>query len=188
MLCKSAGDRVNEFQANEYLVMLDIQRGRLAEARRACGDLLTLGDKLRGGSEEPFGRAMAGLCSYAIDDAAGDLEAALGDLRVADAKHRLAYLLTRAALFDCERGRLDIAGRRADEALGYAQLLERPTERLLALAVLAHRARTLGDQTGAARWASEVKRMATAGPAVWALEVAEGLSGKSGRRPAKVSQ
>jgi hypothetical protein len=31
-LCKSAGDRVNEYQANEFLVMLDFQRGRLAQA------------------------------------------------------------------------------------------------------------------------------------------------------------
>ena len=31
--CKSAGDRVAEYQAVEYLVMLDLQRGRLDEAR-----------------------------------------------------------------------------------------------------------------------------------------------------------
>lgn len=185
MLCKSAGDRVNEFQANEYLVMLDIQRGRLEQAHQACADLLALGDKLRGGSEEPFGRAMAGLCRYAIDDVAGDLEAALEDLRIADAKHRLASVLARAALVDVERGRLDTAGRRADEALGYAQLLERPTERLLAQAVLAHRARTLGDPTGAAHWAQEVRRTAAAGPAVWAQDLASRLSGKSGRRAAR---
>lgn len=185
ILCKSAGDRVNEFQANEYLVMLDLQRGRLVQARETCDDLLTLGDKLRGGSEEPFGRAMAALCRYAVDDSAGDLEAALEDLRIADAKHRLASVLTRAALVDCERGRLDAAGQRADEALGYAQLLERPTEQLLAQAVLAHRARALGDPAGAARWAQEAKRTAGAGPAVWAQDLASRLSGKSGRRPAR---
>ena len=185
MLCKAAGDRVSEFQANEFLVMLDIQRGRLAEARLGCAELLALGDKLRDGSEEPFGRAMLGLCTYAIDDETAGLDAALEDLRVADAKHRLAYVLTRAALLDCERGRLDSAGASAEEALRYAQLLERPTELLLAQAVLAYRARSVGDKAGAMRWAQEVKQVAAAGPALWAQELAAGLSGKAGRVPAK---
>jgi hypothetical protein len=185
MLCKSAGDRVSEFQANEYLVMLDIQHGRLVQARLGCAELLALGDKLRDGSEEPFGRAMAGLCAYAIDDETTGLDTALEDLRIADAKHRLAYVLTRAALLDCERGRLDAAGMRAEEALRYAQLLERPTELLLAQAVLAHCARSAGDRAGAARWAQEVKRVAATGPALWAHELAAGLSGKAGRMPAK---
>lgn len=185
MLCKSAGDRVSEFQANEYLVMLDIQRGRLVQARLGCAELLALGDKLRDGSEEPFGRAMVGLCAYAIDDETTGLEAALEDLRIADAKHRLAYVLTRAALLDCERCRLDAAGTRAEEALRYAQLLERPTELLLAQAVLAHRARSVGDKAGATRWAQEVKQVTAAGPALWAQELAAGLSGKAARMPAK---
>jgi tetratricopeptide (TPR) repeat protein len=188
LLCKSAGDRVNEFQANEYLVMLDIQRGRLAEARRGSNELLALGDKLRGGSEEPFGRAMVGLYAYAAENAMGDLERALEDLRIADAKHRLAYVLTRAALLDCERGLLDAAGVRADEALRYAQILERPTEMLLSQAVLAHCARRLGDSAGAARRAREVKRLAAGGSAVWAQKLAVNLVSAAGRMSAKETQ
>lgn len=176
ILCKAAGDRVNEFQACEYLVLLDFQRGRLAQARQGCADLLALGDRLRGGSEEPFGRAMAGLCGYATDGTTAELESALEDLRIADAKHRLATVLTRAALVDCARGRLDAAGRHAEEALRHAQLLERPTELLLAQAVLAHRARALGDAAGAARWSHEVERVAAAGPAAWAPELVHALA------------
>ena len=93
-LCKSAGDRLNEFQANEYLVMIDLQRGRLEDARARGCELLALGDKLREGSEAPFARALDGLCDYAIDDRCERLDGALADLRVADAKHRLAYVLT----------------------------------------------------------------------------------------------
>jgi len=171
--CRSAGDRVNEYQANEFLVMLDLQRGALAQASEHCAELLTLGDKLRGGSEEPFARAMAGLCAYAIDDEAEGLEAALGDLRIADAKHRLAYILTRAAMIDCERGRAESAARRATEALGYATLLDRATEMLLANAVLSRDCAAAGDRQGAAKYAKEVERISTAGAAAWARDIAE---------------
>lgn len=178
--CKSAGDRVNEYQANEFLVMLDLQRGALKEARERCAELLALGDKLRGGSEEPFARAMAGLCTYAIDDEDEGLEAALADLRIADAKHRLAYILTRTALIDCERGRVDIAARRAAEALRYATLLERATEMLLANAVLSHDCAGAGDRKGAARHAREVERLGAAGAAAWTRAITGRLA--SGNR------
>ena len=50
-LCKSAGDRISEFQAHEYLVMMEIERGRFEAARAHCAALIELGDKLREGSE-----------------------------------------------------------------------------------------------------------------------------------------
>jgi len=158
-LCKAAGDRLSEYQANEYLIMLDLQRGKPAQARERCHELIALGDKLREGSEEPFARAIFGLCNYAIDDDDSGLCSALADLRVADAKHRLAYILTRAALIDSERGRSDIATERASEALGYAEMLERPTERLLANAVLSHEHGASGDNARAALFRREAERM-----------------------------
>jgi hypothetical protein len=185
VLCKSAGDRVSEYQATEYLVMLDLQCGRLAEARERCEELLALGDKLREGSEEPFARAMACLCAYAIDDEAAGLDAALADLRVADAKHRLAYILTRAALIDCERGRLDTATERATEALGYATLLERATEMLLANVVLSHECAVMGDRNAAARFAGEVERLGTAGAAAWTPAIAARLASQNERTAPK---
>lgn len=174
-LCKSAGDRVSEFQANEYLVLLDLQRGRFDDARERSRQLLALGDKLREGSEEPFARAMAGLCDYAIDDDDSGLEAALADLRVADAKHRLACVLTRAALIDCQRGRAAPAKRRASEALQYATLLERATEMLLANAVLSKDCAANGQVQEAARLAQEVTRLSQTSAAVWTREIAAQL-------------
>jgi hypothetical protein len=146
---------------------------------------LTLGDKLRGGSEEPFARAMAGLCTYAIDDEAEGLEAALADLRIADAKHRLAYILTRAALLDCERGRVESATKRATEALGYATLLERATEMLLANAVLSRDCAATGDRKGAAKFAKEVERIGAVGAAAWTNDIAARLASKSNKRAAR---
>jgi DNA-binding SARP family transcriptional activator len=166
-LCKSAGDRIAEYQANEYLVMLHLQRGAFEEARARSHDLLALGDKLREGSEEPFARAMAGLCDVALDDDAGRLDAALVDLRIADAKHRLAYVLTRAALFDCERGRAGSAKARASEALAHARTLDRPTEMLLGNAVLSRDCAETGDTPGAQGFAREAHRQAGRGAALW---------------------
>jgi len=175
-LCKSAGDRLSEYQANEYLIMLDLQRGRLAEARERCQELIVLGDKLREGSEEPFARAIRGLCNYAIDDDQAGLQSALADLRVADAKHRLAYILTRAALIDSERGRSQVATERASEALGYAEVLERATEMLIANAVLWHEHGALGDRARAAGFRREVERIRVDGAPVWTHAIVERLT------------
>jgi hypothetical protein len=177
-LCKTAGDRVMEFQANEYLTMLDLQRGRLLEARERCNELLMLGARLREGSEEPFARAMLGLCNYAIDDEPEGLEAAIADLRTVDAKHRLAYILTRAAMIDCERDRVDTAVARATDSLEFATLLERATERLIASAVLSSAARRRGDHQAAETHAREVARLASAGAAAWTSSIVEQLRAK----------
>ena len=170
-LAKSAGDRLSEYQANEYLAMIDLQRGRVREANERCADLLALGEKLRGGSEEPFARALLGLCGYALDDDGEPLASALAELRIADAKHRLAFVLTRAALIDCERGRTAQAVERATEALGYAKLLERATETLLASAILAHGLYASGDGARAGEYARDVARLEP-GAAAWAAEIA----------------
>jgi hypothetical protein len=144
-------------------------------------ELVALGDRLREGSEEPFARAILGLCSYAIDDDAARLDVALTDLRVADAKHRLAYILTRAALIDCERGRTGAALERATEALGYATLLERATEMLVANAVLSHAHGALGNSARAASFRQEVERIRVSGASAWTHDIAERLTSRKPR-------
>lgn len=186
-LSKSAGDRICEFQANEYLTMLDLQQGRVAEARVRCGALLALAGKLSGGSEEPFARSLDGLCTYAMDDDAQPLDTALEDLRIADAKHRLAYVLTRAALIDRERGRNANAAERAREALEYARLLERATETRLASAILASAHGVSGDRAQAARFAAESSRLESVA-AVWAEEIVAGLLAPAQERSAAMAK
>ncbi len=137
MIAKSGGDRVNEFQANEYLTMIDIDREQYQSARSRCATLIEIGEKLPQGSEAPFARALDALCELAIDDHSEPLATALDELRIADAKHRLAFILTRAALIDIDRERPEAAAERAREALEYAEALERATELLLAHTVLA---------------------------------------------------
>jgi DNA-binding SARP family transcriptional activator len=183
-LYKSAGDRVGEFQANEYLVMIDVERGRYDLARARCGELLAIGEKLRDGSEAPFARALEALCRYAEDDDAGALDAAFEALRIADAKHRLASALSRTAWIDLERGRHGAAIERAEEALTCAEALERPTEQLLAHVILAHACAESGDPSGCERHRTAIAALETTPVAEWARERAQALAAR-GPRSAK---
>lgn len=172
-LYKSAGDRINEFQANEYLVMIDLESGDLDSAHARCSTLTMLGDKLREGSEGPFAHALNALCRHAGAGAAAalgeSLDESLEALRAADARYRLAYVLTRAALIDLERGELDGAARRAGEALEHASLLQRSTEMLLAHLVLARCCEQSGDGEGYRAHAAAVADLAQRPVAAWAL-------------------
>jgi len=174
MLCKTAGARIDEFLVNEYLAMIEYQRGEYARAKSYCEILESIGDKLRVGSEGPFARALSALCDYALDDShEARLATALDELRSVDAKHRLAYILTRAAQLDCERGRLAAASCRAGEALEYAALLDRTSEMALAHAVLARCGRQGGDSESAARHEAALAGMQKSSLAAWALQYLE---------------
>jgi DNA-binding SARP family transcriptional activator/predicted ATPase len=167
-LAKSCGDRFSEFQASEYLAMIEIERDHPASARAHCAAMVELGEKLREGSELPFAHALDALCDYALADEPASLERALDELRAADAKHRLAYTLTHAALFDLARQHHELAMARANEALVYAEALDRSTEVMLAHLALACAHRATNDPAGFAEHAAALDRLADAPVAGWA--------------------
>ena len=169
-LCKTAGDRMSEYQANEYLVMIDIQRGDYDSALEQCRELVRIGDKLREGSEAPFARSLEGLCRYAIEDDASALDPALDALRAADAKYRLAYAQLRAALLDLERQRYQQAIRRAGESLECARLLERPTEILLSHVVLQQACSATGNTREMQHHQQEIAGLNLSRASTWAQE------------------
>jgi DNA-binding SARP family transcriptional activator/tetratricopeptide (TPR) repeat protein len=179
-LCKAAGHRVDEYQANEYLVMLDLELGRLESALERCAALVAIGEKLREGSEAPFARALQSVCRYALDRDDAALGPALEELRAVDAKHRLAYALTRAALLDVERGRPERAIERASEALECAEALERGTDVLLAHVALAEAHEAAGDRDAAARHREAIATLDAASVAVWARNRAGALRETTG--------
>lgn len=179
-LARSAGDRLSEFQANEYLAMIELERGDALSAKRHCAALIDIGGKLREGSERPFAHALDALCDYALHDDPAALEAALRDLRTADAKHRLAYVLTRTALIDVERQRPQAAIAHASEALAYAEALDRPTELMLAHAALAHALGVANDAAGRARHSAAVAKLDGASVAGWARHRAAALTARPG--------
>lgn len=135
-VCKAQGDRVSEYLANEYLAMIEVEREDYAAAMARCRPLLEIGARLREGSEYPFARALEALCGYGIDGRDTGLDARLQAVRAADAKQRLTFLLNRAAALDIRCGHWDKALRRSTEALALAELMERPTEMLLARVVI----------------------------------------------------
>lgn len=190
-LCKSAGERIDEFLANEYLVMIDLERGRPDAAHARCAALLEIGGKLRDGSEAPFARALASLCRQALEEQGEpdeELEAALEALRTVDAKHRLAYVLTRAALLDVERGRLGRAIERAREAVGCAEALERSTDIVLAHVALARAYEARGDAEAAASHRAAIARVDPACVARWALDRARALESSTAPRKRRASR
>ena len=139
-----------EFYALEHMVAVELERGAFDEAAALVPRLEELAAKLRDGSEAPFARAIASLIDHARGPAAGAaLEGAIERLRAVDAKYRLAFVLTRAALVDIERDDLEVAFDRAEESLEIAEALERPSETALALGMLAHVSRALGESEAA---------------------------------------
>ncbi len=138
-LARRDGDHDGEFQTLAHLVALEIDAERWREATVLARDLVVLAAKLRGGSEGPYAAALSALCddAQASGGAPVALETALAELRVADSKHRLAFVLTRAGELDLRRGDADVAEARAREAADAAARLESPSECALAQVLLA---------------------------------------------------
>jgi DNA-binding SARP family transcriptional activator len=151
------GDRTSEFLALEHLIVLEIQRGRHREAMALCHGLVALAEKLREGSEAPFGRAVDAVCRLALGDQAmaGQFEAAVSDLRAADAKHRLSLALLCAAEIDIGRGQPDRARTHAAEALELVTILERESDMVWAHSMLARLAG--GDAAARERHAMAIR-------------------------------
>jgi DNA-binding SARP family transcriptional activator/predicted ATPase len=168
-LCKSAGDHISEYQANEYLAMAELERERFEAARERTDVLVELGSKIREGSEEPFARALSGLCALALEGDGTLLAEAVDALREVDAKHRLAYVQNRAAVLELGRGEFDSARQRAEEALRCAGLLERTSEMLMARGVLASVADGAEDVEGGAAHRQAIAELLGRSPAAWAV-------------------
>ena len=131
-LCKAQGDKLNEYLANEYLTILEVERGDYAAALERCRVLVDMGSRMREGSEYPFALALQALCLYGLEREESVLDALLQDVRQADAKLRLTLLLNRAARLDILHEKLDKALARSTEALALAQLMEQRSETLQA--------------------------------------------------------
>jgi tetratricopeptide (TPR) repeat protein len=157
-IAKQRGDRLEEFMSLEHLVMVSIHRRDPEEACQHAKELAAIGEKLREGSEGPLGRAMLALCRYQKGEVERRtaLEDALEELRHADAKQRLAFVLTQAAAIESERGDLESAAARASEAEAIGRILQQPSESALARAVLLRIAREQGDLSAIRQQAEEL--------------------------------
>jgi hypothetical protein len=143
------GNRYAEIQALLHRVQFNFDAGKFELALSLALETQELADKTRDGSEGPFARVLVALAQLALGrDAQAALDAGLHDLRVADAKHRLAYGLSRAAVLLNGRAQHQTAREHATRALEIARLLERPSDVVLGLIELARAQRALGDSAG----------------------------------------
>ncbi len=166
-LAKAEGDRFSEYMINEYLAMVEIERGDCRAAERHARAMAAIGERLREGSERPFADALLALCRFAQGSGEAGLEEALAALRLADAKQRLAYVLNRAAMCYLKEGRPAVARECAREALEQAQVMERPSEALLALLNLERVHRADPALEPASRMA-QIEQLVRGGVAGWA--------------------
>lgn len=158
-VASAARDRLHEYAAIEHTAMMQLEHRDYASASRSAVTLQELSSKMREGSEGPFAQAVVGLTERALGRQGEEqLEAGLEALRNADAKYRLAYALTHAAWLDVEAGDPRRARDRAAEALPIARLLERPSETLFALVLLARACRDLGDAPAHDTYTEQIQR------------------------------
>lgn len=175
-LARQRGNRIDEFMSLESLVTLEIDCGSLEEANLLAQQLMAFAEKLPEGSEAPFARALAALTRSGVyAKEYPELIKAIEDLRGVDAKQRLSYLLTRAALFALNRGDPGTARERAVEGLDMAKVMERPTEIALARAILLRLALDAGNVADAARQRSAMKRLEIASIPAAAHQILKGL-------------
>jgi hypothetical protein len=143
-------DRLHEFYALEHLAQVQLERREWSVLAHSASTLVELGARLPEGSESALAHTLRALADHGQGTQAGAaLEQALGELRLADSKQRLALCLCHAARIDLERDDPKAARRHAEEALPVAAALERPTEPLRAHVLGAQACARLNDAAGA---------------------------------------
>jgi DNA-binding SARP family transcriptional activator/tetratricopeptide (TPR) repeat protein len=137
-LAQRAADRFEEFWALEYRADLELVRRDYARALSFGEELAQLGERLREGSEAPYARALLALLRCACDpeQARAQLEEALHAQSITDDKRRRALLLVRVGQLEQAQGSWKRCHALASEALALAESMERPSDAVLALALL----------------------------------------------------
>ena len=133
---------------------VDLERGRPRDVLARCAELEPLVSKLTEGSVAPFVSALQALARIDLGEADGHTaaEKAIANLRAADSKGQLAYVLNAVAAHEAIGGRNEEARRRSVEALRAAETVGQQSEAAVARARLAELAHARGDRTEAADW------------------------------------
>ncbi|MGB8699725.1 MAG: BTAD domain-containing putative transcriptional regulator [Thermosynechococcaceae cyanobacterium] len=148
-LAQMEQDRWRECNCLTYLIMTELEAGD-AIAALSYGEIMTrMVAQIEGKeSESAVAFALTTLSHYQLQHANAevDLEAAIVRLTQLDIKRMLAYILIGAAEADLEQKRYKLAAMRAEAALESAQIMNHPSHRDLAGAVLIQSLLALGEQ------------------------------------------
>jgi tetratricopeptide (TPR) repeat protein len=138
-MMRSSGDHWRACECMSRLVLIELERGRLEDALKRCGEFRELANKMGEGSEAPFAFALQSLVEWRSGDSTAEdrVMAGLALLRNLDSKSLLAEGLILAAETHLGAGRLAPAQSMLAEALGNAQAVQRRSEVVLSLALLA---------------------------------------------------
>jgi tetratricopeptide (TPR) repeat protein len=144
VLARQNEDRWREYKCLTWLAMLAHESGRYADMDADCAELRAVALRV-GEDETPFVETLQALVRLAAQDrrAKDALESALVRLRTVDDKTYLAYVLNGAARIHHKAGRIEAARQCATEALTAASVMQRPSEVVIARAVLA----AVGDKS-----------------------------------------
>ena len=147
-LARASGERLAEFLAIEHRLMLMLDTQPTAQSLELADALVDLGARVRPGAEVAIAQALRALACLLVDPDSANVEE-LGrvteELRVADAKYELSFVLTRWAQHTALNDQPDDARVLADDALAVAQAIGRVSEKAYATSILADLARRRRD-------------------------------------------
>jgi predicted ATPase len=169
---RAQGDRWRECKCLAWLARINLELGEADASLACCRELRPLAERMGESGDLPFAHALEALSRLALGmpDAAGDLGSAVEELRAADSKAQLAYVLNAAALSALDSGHLAASLAAAEEALAAAEGTRRAWESATSRAILARLHAALGDQASAEHWLA---------PALTSAEQPDGLSARA---------
>lgn len=134
-----------------HLVMLELESGEFNQGLEYCSELVTVAARMAGESEAIHAAALDSVLRYALGEK--DAQEAMARSRLAlqrlDSPRMLGYIQTIAAAIDLQLGHCEQAITRAQEGLQAAQIVNNPSELLLAWAVLIQAELQVGDNNSA---------------------------------------
>ncbi len=132
MHARDAEDRWRECKCLTWLAMIELEQGNFENATAWASELNAIAEKLGEGASAPLAQAIIALASENADDR----DRAIENLRQADDKSHLAYILNLAARQQLMRGNISESRWIAQNALSVALEIKEPNEVLLAQATL----------------------------------------------------
>lgn len=142
------------------LVMVEMESRQWHQALDYCSEFVTVSAQMAGGSEAIHAAALDALIRYALGE--NEAQEAMARSRLAlqrlDSPRMLCYIQTIAAELDLQHDHLEQAMNRAQDALQAAEIVNHPSELVLAWTVLIQAEMGLGNNNNATKHWQQLKQ------------------------------